>query len=191
MRHAIPSAHSVDLADGGEIGVLEERAHADVDGAARYHGLFVGQRIDDDAGGLRERFGEIGFFAREDEVDIGARIGWSRRPIAVPAARRESRAGRREHRHDALRLERAKIAKRFGAALSTAFSSAASVPAGSPMSVASPGCSCRAHRIWTFPWQPQARGSRSGAAPTLRPERLDAAHLLRLVLTPPSAAIAA
>ena len=41
-RH-LPSLRRIqgDLSDGGEIGVLEERAHADVDRAARNHCLFI------------------------------------------------------------------------------------------------------------------------------------------------------
>ena len=138
-RH-LPSLRRIqgDLSDGGEIGVLEERAHADIDRAARNHGLFVGERIDDDAGGLRERFGEVGFFAREDEV-TSARASAEPGAIAVPDARHESPSGRSRARARSLGFERAEIAKRIAGGVSTAVSSAASVPAGSPMSVASPG----------------------------------------------------
>ena len=66
-----------------------------VDRAARHDGLLVGQRIDDDAGGLRERFDEVGLLAGEDEVNVGTGIGWAGRRLQRLTCGASRAAGRR------------------------------------------------------------------------------------------------
>ena len=92
---------------------LEERAHIDVDSLARNNCFLVGERIDNDAGGLRERLDEVSFLAHEHEVHVRTRLGWRRQRLECLTSGpcRVQTGGK--HRHDPLGLERIECPKRF------------------------------------------------------------------------------